>query len=114
MKKFSPFHLVSPSFMPILTSFSFLGFALGVVIMVRTFDSTPFLFSILFLRVSSYLWGKEVHREGCFQGFHNLEVSYGFKIGMVFFIFSELFFFFGIFWGYFHLAESPSLDLGGV
>lgn len=114
MKKFSSFHLVSPSFIPLFTSFSFLSFALGVIIIVRTFYCTPFLVSLFFLCFSSYLWGKEVHREGCLEGFHSFSVVEGFKIGMVFFIFSEFVFFFGIFWGYFHLAESPSIDLGGV
>lgn len=114
MKKFTPFHVVSPRFIPILTSFSILSFALGVVIMVRTFNCFPFLFSIFLLIYSSYLWGREVHREGCYEGFHNFYVVNGFKVGIILFIISELFFFMGIFWGYLHLAESPSVDFGGV
>lgn len=114
MKKFNPFHLVDVSPWPIFTSFSFLSFALGVVIIVRSFYCLPFLFSLLILLFSSFLWGRDVHREGCYRGFHNFEVTEGFKLGMIFFIISECFFFLGMFWAYFHLAESPALELGGV
>jgi len=55
-----------------------------------------------------------VHREGCIEGSHNFEVTEGFKLGMIFFIISECFFFLGMFWGYFHLAEAPAVELGGV
>lgn len=55
MKKFNPFHLVDLSPWPILTSFSFLRFALGVVIMVRSFNFLPFLYSLMLLLISSFL-----------------------------------------------------------
>lgn len=97
MKKYNPFHLVELSPWPILTSFSFLSFALGVIIMVRSFYCTPFLVSLLFLIFSSFLWGRDVHREGCYEGCHNLEVTDGFKVGIILFILSECFFFLGMF-----------------
>lgn len=114
MKKFNPFHLVDLRPWPIITSFSFLRFAFGVIIMVRRYYCIPFVVSLIFLLASSFLWSKDIHREGCYSGNHNTEVFTGFKIGIIFFIVSELFFFFGIFWSYFHLAESPSVDLGGM
>jgi len=114
MKKFSPFHLVEIRPWPLFTSFSFLRFALGVIIIVRTFYCVPFLFSLFFLLLSSFLWGRDIHREGCMEGIHNFEVVKGFKVGMVIFILSECFFFLGIFWAYLHLAQSPDIELGGV
>lgn len=114
MQKFNPFHLVNPRPWPILTSLGFMRFALGVVTIVQTFNCLPFLSSILILIFSSYLWGRDIHRESCFEGSHNKEVITGFKVGIIVFILSECFFFLGIFWGYFHLAESPSLEIGGV
>lgn len=112
MKKYNPFHLLDPSPWPILTSFSFLRFALSVIIMVRMFYVAPFIVSILFLLYSSFLWGRDIHREGCYYGEHNYEVTYGFKVGMIFFIISECFFFLSMFWSYAHLAESPSVFIG--
>lgn len=55
-----------------------------------------------------------MHREGCYQGDHNLEVAVGFKVGIIIFILSECFFFLGIFWGYLHLAELPAIEVGAV
>lgn len=97
MKKFNPFHLVDLRPWPILTSFSFLRFALGVIIIVRCFDVYPFLISLVVLLYSSFLWGRDVHREGCYEGDHNLEVTIGFKVGIILFILSECFFFLGMF-----------------
>lgn len=114
MKKFRPFHLVRVSPWPFLTSLSFLSFALGVIIIVRLMNFYFFLFSILLLLYSSFLWSQDIHREGCYEGSHNEETTLGFKVGIVLFIFSEIFFFLGMFWRYFHLAESPDFSLGGV
>nr|YP_009862152.1 cytochrome c oxidase subunit III [Carpoglyphus lactis]QKV10187.1 cytochrome c oxidase subunit III [Carpoglyphus lactis] len=114
MKKFIPFHLVNLSPWPLLTSFSILSFALGVVIMVRSFNVYPFLVSLFLLFFSSFLWGRDIHRESCYEGSHNEEAGVGFKIGMIFFIISECFFFLGMFWGYLHLAEAPAIEIGGV
>lgn len=114
MKKYNPFHLVDLSPWPIITSFSFLRFGLGVVIIVRSYDCIPFLVSLVLLLFSSFLWGRDVHREGCYEGNHNYEVTVGFKVGIVLFILSECFFFLGMFWGYLHLAEAPAVELGGV
>lgn len=38
-----------------------------------------------------------MHREGCYEGRHNLEVTDGFKVGIILFILSECFFFLGMF-----------------
>lgn len=114
MKKFNPFHLVEIRPWPVFTSLSFIRFAFGVVIIVHKNLCTPFIVSLLILIVSSFLWGRDVHREGCIKGDHNFDVSEGFKIGIIFFILSECFFFLGIFWAYFHLAESPSIVTGNI
>ena len=112
--KYNPFHLVTPRPWPFFTSLSFFSFALGVIVIIHTFDTYPFLLSLVGLCISSYIWGLDIHREGRYLGDHNLEVMDGFKIGIIVFILSECFFFLGIFWAYFHLAESPNLELGSI
>lgn len=114
MKKYNPFHLVDLRPWPILTSFSALRFALGVIIMVRSFNVYPFLISLLTLFLFSFLWRRDIHREGCYEGYHNLEVMTGIKVGIILFILSECFFFLGIFWRYLHLAQIPAIEIGGV
>jgi len=114
MKKYNIFHLVNVRPWPFSTSICFLSFALGVIIIARDFFCTPFLISLILLLYSSYIWGQDIHREACYEGTHNTEVLEGFKLGIIFFIFSECFFFLGIFWTYLHLAESPAVELGGL
>ena len=114
MKKFSPFHLVSLRPWPFFTSLVFLGFGLGVVIIVRSQYCVPFLFSILLFFVSSFLWGRDISRESTYEGAHNSESTRGFKVGIILFILSECFFFLGIFWAYLHLAESPAVEIGAI
>jgi len=46
--------------------------------------------------------------------FHSNLVRKGFKIGFILFIISEVMFFFGFFWAFFHSAISPSIQIGAV
>ena len=95
-------------------SLSSLRFFLGVIIIVRLSSVYFFLLGVTILLILRFLWGKDIHRERCYLGAHRVEVVSGFKIGIIVFILSECFFFFRMFWGYLHLAQSPSLELGGV
>lgn len=114
MKKFRPFHLVAPSPWPFFTSLAFLRFGLGVVVIVRSQNYYIFLISLLLLVSSSFLWGRDISRERKLEGAHREETMKGLKIGIIIFILSECFFFFGIFWAYLHLAEAPALELGST
>lgn len=97
MKKFNPFHLVDLSPWPILGSIRFLSFFLRVIIIVRTGICVFFLLSFFVLLFLRFLWGKDIHSESCYMGYHNNEAVDGFKIGIIVFILSECFFFFRIF-----------------
>lgn len=114
MIKFNPYHLLNPRPWPFTSSASFLAFGLGVVVMVTTYNPLPFLASLGCLAVSSLLWGQDISREGCYEGAHNDQTLRGFKLGIILFILSECFFFLGIFWSYLHLAEAPSVEVGGA
>nr|AMB18831.1 cytochrome c oxidase subunit III [Myocoptes musculinus] len=114
MKKFNPFHLVELSPWPFLSSVNALSFGLSVIIMVTVYNCKLFLMSLILFLFVSFLWGRDIHREGCYEGEHNEEVMAGFKLGMIFFILSECFFFLGMFWAYLHLAQTPPMDLGMV
>lgn len=114
MKKFNPFHLVTLRPWPIIASMSFLRFILRVIIIVREFINSLFILSSVILILSSYLWGRDINREGSCLGDHNSQAIKGFKVGIILFILSECFFFFGMFWSYFHLAEAPAVELGGI
>ncbi len=59
-----------------------------------------------------YLWWRDVSRESTYQGFHNIFVQHGLKIGIIFFILSEVLFFRGFFWTFFHRSLSPISEIG--
>lgn len=73
----------------------------------------PLFFSLIGFVILLYLWFKDVVNEGL-TGCHNIYVVDGFKQGILWFIFREAIFFFGVFWAFFDGALSPSVELGIV
>lgn len=49
-----------------------------------------------------------------YQGYHTKLVKKGITIGFVLFVVSEVFFFVSIFWGYFHSALAPTVELSSM
>ncbi len=119
LKKRHPYHLVDPSPLPFLLSFSILGLVFGVVIYLHQqiyLNFHGFNLMVFFLITTTLLmarWWRNVIYES-FLLFHNKVVKRGLKIGFALFIVSEVMFFFGFFWAYFYNALSPSIWVGGV
>jgi len=109
-----PFHMVSPSPWPILTSTSLYILALSAALTMHVFKNLSIIFfSSLFLVVYSMaLWFRDVVVEGTYQGHHTLAVQKGINIGVALFIISEVFFFLAIFWAFFHSGISPDIEIG--
>nr|YP_010939196.1 cytochrome c oxidase subunit III [Pseudoligosita yasumatsui]WLF85670.1 cytochrome c oxidase subunit 3 [Pseudoligosita yasumatsui] len=115
MKKlFQPFHLVTFSPWPLLLSFSILMMMFSMINIFYYFEFKLMLFSLMCMLICMYQWWRDVVRESTYQGFHTDKVLLGIKFGMILFIISELFFFFSIFWGYFHMFLSPSIEIGCI
>jgi cytochrome c oxidase subunit 3 len=111
-----PYHLVDGSPWPLFLSLSLFCLAINGVLFFHYF-----LFSELFLYLSfslvlicSIRWWTDIVREGTFQGFHTKEVQFSLKLGFFLFIISEIFFFLGFFWAFFHSAISPSIEIGAI
>jgi len=60
------------------------------------------------------LWWRDVIREGTFLGAHTLDMQQSFRHGFILFILSEVMFFAGLFWAFFHLSIDPSVHIGAV
>nr|YP_010480550.1 cytochrome c oxidase subunit III [Trichomalopsis sarcophagae]UVN15275.1 cytochrome oxidase subunit 3 [Trichomalopsis sarcophagae] len=115
MKKlFQPFHLVTLSPWPLLLSMNLLILMFSVVNWFNNFNYYMLLFSVVLMVLCLYQWWRDVIRESTFQGWHTKKVVLGMKIGMLLFITSEVLFFFSIFWSYFHMFLSPSIEIGGI
>nr|QMX85837.1 cytochrome c oxidase subunit III [Platencyrtus parkeri] len=115
MKKLlNPFYLITLSPWPLLLSLSIMNFLISVVNWLNYKGFYMFYIMLLILLICLFQWWRDVIRESLFQGFHTFLVVKGLKMGMILFILSEFFFFFSIFWCYFHMFLSPSIEIGGI
>nr|QTA50561.1 cytochrome c oxidase subunit III [Sycophila sp. 2 JXW-2020] len=115
MKKlYQPFHLVTSSPWPLLTSFSLYVSMVGLLNWFNSFSYYLFIYGLFLTNLTLSQWWRDVIRESTYQGFHTKKVVSGLKISMIMFISSEVLFFFSIFWCYFHMFLSPSVEIGSI
>ncbi len=109
-----PYHLVSPSPWPIVTSISLLTLTTSGVLSMHNYNNAEFIFfsALILVMYSMTLWFRDVISEGTYIGNHTLAVQKGINLGVALFIISEVFFFLAIFWAYFHSAISPDVEVG--
>nr|ACJ69619.1 cytochrome c oxidase subunit III [Venturia canescens] len=107
-----PFHMVTISPWPLLTSFNIMTLLIGMVKWFHEFNNNLILLSLLFLILSILQWWRDIIRESTFQGMHTINVTKLLRLGMIMFIISEIFFFISFFWAFFHLSLSPSIEIG--
>lgn len=110
------FHLVDPSPWPLLASLGALMLTTGgVAYMHKVLGGWDLMLKgfILVLYVM-YVWWRDVVREATYENHHTVKVQRGIRLGVVLFIVSEVMFFFGLFWAFFHSSLSPVYNIGGV
>nr|AZL93417.1 cytochrome c oxidase subunit 3 [Scelio sp. ZJUH_2016028] len=115
MKSFiyQPFHLVTISPWPIITSFSLMNLTMSMITMFNNkLNYMMFSISILLILLCSFQWWRDIYRESTLQGMHSIKTKNGLKLSMILFIASEILFFISFFWSYFHMMLSPSIDIG--
>nr|AVV48243.1 cytochrome c oxidase subunit III [Fenestrulina sp. BLEED20] len=114
MSKFiiNPFHLVEYSPWPIIGSLGALLLTSGTASWFNNFSPTLMFLGLLLIILTMIQWWRDVTREATFQGFHTHPTARGLRIGMIFFIVSEICFFFAFFWAFFHSSLAPSIELG--
>lgn len=108
------YHLVDRSPWPLIVSLALLLITTGLVIYMNRVLNGFLIFFLGFfvLIISLILWWRDVIRESTYQGNHTKIVQKSHKIGFLLFIGSEVVFFGGFFWAFFHSSLSPSLNLG--
>jgi len=107
-----PFHIVSPSPWPLLTSFSIFLFLGGLVLCLHSQSLIPIYLGSILLLVCCSCWVVDMITESTFLGYHSSRVQSGIRLAMLLFIISEFFFFFAFFWAFFHSRLSPTVELG--
>nr|UVU30533.1 cytochrome c oxidase subunit 3 [Xorides funiuensis] len=109
-----PFHMVTLSPWPLMTSMSILNMLIGTIKWFHEFNMNIFLLGLFSILMNLSFWWRDVMRESTFQGSHTKYVLKLLKLGMLLFIISELFFFLSFFWTFFHNVLSPSIEIGMI
>ena len=111
-----PYHIVDASPWPLLLSIGALCLTFGSVMYFHSYDNGTVvaLIGLFILLFSMYAWGRDIVREGTYQGMHTAAVQKSLRIGMILFILSEVMFFVSFFWAFFHSSLSPCIEIGAV
>nr|UYA96511.1 cytochrome c oxidase subunit III [Janus sp. 1 GYN-2022d] len=109
-----PFHLVSYSPWPLTGAIGAMVITSGMVKWFHLYSPNLLILGVLITCLTMFQWWRDVTREGTYQGCHTSQVALGLRWGMILFIISEVFFFISFFWAYFHMALSPSIEIGNL
>ncbi|KAA5613214.1 cytochrome c oxidase subunit 3 [Rhodovastum atsumiense] len=107
-----PYHLVDPSPWPLVGALGAGLTVLGIVFAAHYGNYVALGIGIAVLLVVMFGWWRDVLRESRAKGVHTPVVQLGLRYGMMLFIASEVMFFVGFFWAYFHFALFPGHVLG--
>ena len=107
-----PYHLVDPSPWPLLGSLAAGLTVFGTVLSVHEGGYLVLALGLVLVLTVMALWWRDVLKESRTMGLHSPVVRLGLRYGMTLFIASEVMFFVGFFWAYFHFALYPAHVLG--
>lgn len=107
-----PFHLVEPSPWPLIASIGAFILTFGLVNWFHYLNRSILKIGILVIIVVIFLWWRDVVRESTYSGHHTSKVIKLLRYGIILFITSEVCFFFGFFWRFFHSRLRPVPELG--
>nr|YP_086873.1 cytochrome c oxidase subunit III [Amphisbaena schmidti]AAT08522.1 cytochrome c oxidase subunit III [Amphisbaena schmidti] len=108
-----PFHMVDPSPWPLTGAIAALLTTSGLAIWFHYNKLTILCLGLITLLLTMLQWWRDVVRESTYQGLHTSNVQRGLRYGMALFITSEVFFFIGFFWAFYHSSLAPTPELGG-
>jgi len=107
------YHMVDPSPWPLTGAVGALLITSGLAIWFHFHSITLITLGLILLLLTMFQWWRDVIREGTFQGHHTPPVQKGLRYGIILFITSEVFFFLGFFWAFYHSSLAPTPELGG-
>jgi len=109
-----PFHLVSASPWPLLTSTSLLLVAFSLLVSLSAGFSWFFVLALSTLVLVLIFWFMNIILESTYSGSHTKAVQLSLIIGWLAFLASEVMFFSTFFWAFLHYGLSPDVALGRV
>lgn len=110
------YHIVDRSPWPFCISIGAFSFFLNFVGYLQLYKHCGFfaLISAIFVVICFSFWCRDIVRESTFLGKHTSVVVSGIRLGFIIFILSEVFFFLGFFWAFFHCSLDPAISIGCV
>lgn len=111
-----PFHILDPSPWPLIISGALFILTVGMAMYMHAYQG-GFYFVVLgltFVIFSMIFWWRDVIRESTYEGHHTKEVMKNLRVGMILFIVSEIFFFLGFFWAFFHSSLAPTMEIAAI
>ena len=107
-----PYHLVDPSPWPLLGAAGGGLTVLGIVLAAHYGSYVVLAVGLAAVLGVMFMWWRDILRESRAAGVHTPVVRLGLRYGMTLFISSEVMFFVGFFWAFFHYALFPEHVLG--
>nr|YP_009434355.1 cytochrome c oxidase subunit III [Odontobutis haifengensis]ATE80925.1 cytochrome c oxidase subunit III [Odontobutis haifengensis] len=107
------FHMVGPSPWPLTGATAAFLTTSGLAIWFHFNSAALMHIGLILMLMTMCQWWRDVVREETFQGHHTPPVQKGLRYGMILFITSEVFFFIGFFWAFYHSSLAPTPELGG-
>jgi cytochrome c oxidase subunit 3 len=109
-----PYHLVDPSPWPIVGAAGGGLLLTGIVFAAHWGNYFVLAAGFALVALTMFMWWRDVLRESATPGLHSPVVRLGLRYGMTLFISSEVMFFVGFFWAFFHYAIYPMHVAGAV
>ena len=107
-----PYHLVDPSPWPLVGALGAGCTVLGIIFAAHYSNYVMLAVGLAIVLGTMFLWWRDILRESSTAGLHSAVVRLGLRYGMLLFITSEVMFFVGFFWAYFHFSLYPEHVLG--
>nr|BAX90085.1 cytochrome oxidase subunit 3 [Peltocephalus dumerilianus] len=106
------FHMVNPSPWPFTGATAAFLLTSGMISWFHYNKIQLVIVGMTTMLLTLLQWWRDVVRESTFQGHHTTPVQTNHRYGMVLFITSEVFFFAGFFWAFYHSSLAPTPELG--
>ena len=110
------YHMVTLSPWPLFTAVHIFVLVLGFVMYMHFYKNggIVLVWGLLNILFTVSLWLRDIIREGTYEGMHTRIVQKNLKMGFASFIVTEIMFFFGFFWAFFHVSLAPAVELGCI